>query len=978
MASYLTQIRPDQQYQTQIAYEPIMFALAARQEKFDAEYAKFEAFASNLADIDLAKEEDAKYFENNLKTVYDEIRKAGGVGDLSLTGASRIKSYIGQAADDRVVNGYVGTKKMRAYDAEWAKIKEDNPELYNEANYQFGRVNINSWLTDNQVGTKLSSYKDSETGIVGAGPVTPYTDVWEIAKDILKEKKPNITIVQTKRGVQFINEKREIISEQEVENILENLVYSDPRVQTQMRINAWDKYRYTDSQLLNEGFKEQYQNKLNKLEEEKVRVKGLLSKTKDAATKEYYNNYLDLIDQSTTNLKSNLGDWDNYYNSNLLSVKTNAYRNEFTQGVKDVYVMNNLTDISSITDQAALANLNHANSMARMREEKSLENQNENMQKMLDLYTKGDVAAANRLAQGLDNARIPTGFITEGGDMVPWQSIANNLTSKPIITTNTDLETPNIPPNEIVAKLVTAGESVKQNKDNINSILDKLGVEATVSNGNYLDVINTIDYKIKTTSDAQLISELNTVKKEVLRTELDDNAYQRQIKNLIDNGLLINADGVRIGSVGSAKKLGYDEGSGRYYIEDERTIAESALNLVKMTPNVLTVIPRFGLNILDEIASNVNLFEIAPFKNKDAINAANLYFTDEAAFRKKYPKEVVEKAEGWKAQGYRSVEDLFNNRDKVNFGGIGGFAGAVDNSITSPIKEYLDPTKALFPYSEEGFFIPTRTYYSADEMAKLLTEKITNGEITNPMLNAMTENLDEMVFQDLGVLGKKVSVNDEVSQSLYLPEISALLDISINPKDIKALNYEIKNDGLTVNYESLLEEQEPITKTIPYTALDNTPNIAYAANQYLQQNSYVNVLNSLNNNAKNNFVEDDNGKIKHVPLDIGTQIIKIPNEGNISITGGIQYSNINSEVYVPKISINNSLIENQEDLFNIYEEIGMDLTFDFNDYYMGYNTGIEAYDISLEIMQKLNRDLQLIGGKEVVFIEGTAFTIANL
>jgi len=222
MASYLTQVRPDQQYQTQIAYEPIMFALAARQQKFDAEYAKFEAFASNLADIDLAKAEDAKYFENNLKTVYDEIRKAGGVGDLSLTGASRIKSYIGQAADDRVVNGYVGTKQMRAYDAEWAKIKEDNPELYNEANYQFGRVNINSWLTDNQVGTKLSSYKDSETGIVGAGPVTPYTDVWEIAKDILKEKKPNITIVQTKRGVQFINEKRETISEQEVESILEN------------------------------------------------------------------------------------------------------------------------------------------------------------------------------------------------------------------------------------------------------------------------------------------------------------------------------------------------------------------------------------------------------------------------------------------------------------------------------------------------------------------------------------------------------------------------------------------------------------------------------------------------------------------------------------------------------------------------------------------------------------------------------------
>lgn len=571
MASYLTQIRPDQKAQTQIAYEPIMFALAARQEKFDAEYAKFEAFARNLADIDLAKAEDAKYFENNLKTVYDEIRKAGGVGDLSLTGASRIKSYIGQAADDRVVNGYVGTKQMRAYDAEWSKIKEDNPELYNEANYQFGRVNINSWLTDNQVGTKLSSYKDSETGIVGAGPVTPYTDVWEIAKDILKEKKPNITIVQTKRGVQFINEKRETISEQEVENILENLVYSDPRVQNQMRINAWDKYRYTDSQSLNEGFKEQYQNKLNKLDEEKVRVKGLLSKTKDAATKEYYNNYLDLIDQSTTNLKSNLSDWDNYYNSNLLSVKTNAYTNEFTQGVKDIYVMDNVVDISSITDQAALAALKHGYAKEELKAAKNYEY----VGKLFEDMASGKDPVERARAMDYMGLR-PTDF---GYDAPSFTNMATtyNLIKTPVRATDADLEK-KVRTDAVGMLLEQEKGNIAQLDQTIDAVANGLNIEVPqartletyrafqstladeIQNGNY-----TATRKASLTESYKNITQLiQSIEK---NNQFFDKVGENSFEALKETGAET--------SFGDGRFVKYDKNTGQWYSLDRRTVKEA-------------------------------------------------------------------------------------------------------------------------------------------------------------------------------------------------------------------------------------------------------------------------------------------------------------------------------------------------------------------------------------------------------------------
>ena len=853
MASYLTQIRPDQKAQTQIAYEPIMFALASRQEKFDAEYAKFEAFASNLADIDLAKEEDAKYFENNLKTVYDEIRKAGGVGDLSLTGASRIKSYIGQAADDKVVNGYVGTKQMRAYDAEWAKIKEDNPELYNEANYQFGRLNINSWLTDNQVGTKLSSYKDSETGIVGAGPVTPYTDVWEIAKDILKEKKPNITIVQTKRGVQFINEKREIISEQEVENILENLVYSDPRVQTQMRINAWDKYRYTDSQLLNEGFKEQYQNKLNKLEEEKVRVKGLLSKTKDAATKEYYNNYLDLIDKSTTNLKSNLGDWDNYYNSNLLSVKTNAYTNEFTQGVKDIYVMNNLVDISSITDQAALAALKHDYAKKELKVAKNYEY----VGKLFEDMASGKDPVERARAMDFMGLR-PTDF---GYDAPSFTSMATtyNLIKTPVRAADADLEK-KVRTDAVGMLLEQEKGNIAQLDQTIDAVANGLNIEVPqartletyrafqstladeIQNGNY-----TATRKASLTESYKNITQLiQSIEK---NNQFFDKVGENSFEALKETGAKT--------SFGDGRFIKYDKNSGQWYSLDRRTVKEAGAATTKVIGGTLayafnSLYNKFideGL-IFEELPS-VNLF---PRQQENILDAVTKDWDAEKTGNPRIDAQIDEIKTFLESKNISQPSDLTFPE-----------ANALDRKL-----DQLEDIKKAANYNFEFNLEPTNqnqgqwTLISEDQVKKELGRIYKSGDIGGDGADILEQSAKLAFEQNPDIVNLKTMFIDENLTSFAQDFSSLGIDFENSRNkyvQIDAANQEVLFYGENQVGKAADNTFEPVSQRISFSEIQN-PTVLTA----IQENRTAAVLDNANDYYElelqsNKFLTNPNYKL---------------------------------------------------------------------------------------------------------------------
>jgi hypothetical protein len=77
------------------------------------------------------------------------------------------------------------------------------------------------------------------------------------------------------------------------------------------------------------------------------------------------------------------------------------------------------------------------------------------------------------------------------------------------------------------------------------------------------------------------------------------------------------------------------------------------------------------------------------------------------------------------------------------------------------------------------------------------------------------------------------------------------------------------------------------------------------------------------------------------------------------------------------MSINDKKITNQDDLANMYDELGLDLNYKFEDYYIGYGSSVDAYNAAFDLTKSIYFDLVSIGGQKLPFREGTAYIIAH-
>lgn len=354
MASYLTQVRPDQQYQSQIATEPIAFALASRQQRYDAEFAKVEAFAQSAANLDLAKDVDAAYYQNNLKYLLDEVSK--GTGDLSLLGAGKIKSYIAQAADDKVVQGYIGTRELRAKEAEWEELKTKSPELYNQANYDFSMQNANSWLTDGKVGSSLNSYSNPYTGR-GIGEVNPYVNTLDKANEVIKSIAPEGYVELTSSGDwEFFKKSGERLTDTKIIQTLETMLLADPQVSNQMRINSWDAYRGLDNSTFAESYKQIYAERAQEYDATISEIESQLAVTGNKNQREQLEQTLQYV-KGKKNEEGNFigGLTDEQIIQQRPSIENSLYTNQFLQNIANTFKYDNVKDVSIMTSQEQMA-----------------------------------------------------------------------------------------------------------------------------------------------------------------------------------------------------------------------------------------------------------------------------------------------------------------------------------------------------------------------------------------------------------------------------------------------------------------------------------------------------------------------------------------------------------------------------------------------------------------------------------------------
>jgi hypothetical protein len=368
MASYLTRIKPDQQYQSQIAYEPIAFALASRQKRYDHEFAKVEAFAQSMGSLDLAKPEDAAYYQENLKYVMNQINE-GGTGDLSLVGAGKVMSYIGGAADDKVTNAYIGTRQTRALQDGWDKLREDDPSSFNQDNYDYSMQNINSWMSDGKVGSKLSSYSNARTGS-GAGEVTAYINPLDKANALIKTLTPEGYVEWSPSGqFEFFEKKGVKLTDTRITQQMETMLMGDPQVRQQIEINAWAKYRGLDDETFAENYKGIYEGQVAQYDKAIEETSNKLAVTGNKADRAQLQETLSYLKAKKKETGDFVGDLTNEkIIGQRVGIENSLYTNEFIQGIADAYKFDSVKSMGFKISQEGMARWKDGQEWARHNE----------------------------------------------------------------------------------------------------------------------------------------------------------------------------------------------------------------------------------------------------------------------------------------------------------------------------------------------------------------------------------------------------------------------------------------------------------------------------------------------------------------------------------------------------------------------------------------------------------------------------------
>jgi len=384
-------------------------ALMYKQGEFDRKQAQTQAFINQYAsNMDLVKPEDREYFMERLKGLVDTVNEVG-TGDLSEPGvAEKLTSYISSAADKNVLNGYYSTLAYRDYEAEWEKIREESPELYSDANYQYGLQNFYNWISDGQTGTSVSSYKNNRIG-AGVGDVNPFVNISEIANERLQEIEPNtyVTFDPTTSRFTFRKTTGEEITDTQIISALESTLSTDPRIAKQMEINAWSQYGHISDSDFGESVRTYYGDIVGQLDSERRRINGLLAASTNEADQESYRNALEVLDNAINEYKSLRGLSDAEIAQRRPQLETQMYKRGFYDDMTQSYAYSRVKDVSFETNQGALAEFREYNTQRR-HEEKMKFDQSKRVSELIEIFDE-DPSLGRTLAvrEGLWNEIRP-------------------------------------------------------------------------------------------------------------------------------------------------------------------------------------------------------------------------------------------------------------------------------------------------------------------------------------------------------------------------------------------------------------------------------------------------------------------------------------------------------------------------------------------------------------------------------------------
>ena len=223
--------------------------------KYNANMAKVDALIESTINMPLAREADKKILYQNILNLENEINTFSKMQLTSTDTLRSINNSIQSAITPYIAEQLANSQKLIGFDTKMSKLQEKNPELWNRDNYQYALDNagVSDYLKGvDKDGKKVDSLKGE---LIYHDNVDLTKNLTEPLEKFIKEAGlDKYSTVQTSDYVNKIMSGERVTNEK-INNFINNKISSDPKLAKQLEINAYSSYRGMDDQEFMQNWK---------------------------------------------------------------------------------------------------------------------------------------------------------------------------------------------------------------------------------------------------------------------------------------------------------------------------------------------------------------------------------------------------------------------------------------------------------------------------------------------------------------------------------------------------------------------------------------------------------------------------------------------------------------------------------------------------------------------------------------------------
>ncbi len=361
-------------YQEQYNKELLSKALAYKQDKYDTNRQQIKNTIAQVSNIDLIKDQDAEYLHDRMQGVINTLNTQGA-GDLSLDSRTDyLTGYVANLADQRVMNGYLGTRAYRNVQSQYEEAKENGED--SAENLAYSLRDINAWVDDGQVGSALPP---------GANTYyVPFVEKMSVLQDVAGGLESNSVVRFEKFGSSpftWLSQDGDVLDPARLKSAFNLKIESDPKLKNQFRVDAWaTNFGISDQEFLGD-YRDGLSDTLINLNEQKGEIEAKAGTSPNKSTREQYQQQLTLLDEAIAEYEGTGEKSDAEILKSRENLEFFAYKENYLNDLANVLSYEKMNAPTLEYDRGAIAQMEEAGRNSRFKTQE----ENKDRRRLADL-----------------------------------------------------------------------------------------------------------------------------------------------------------------------------------------------------------------------------------------------------------------------------------------------------------------------------------------------------------------------------------------------------------------------------------------------------------------------------------------------------------------------------------------------------------------------------------------------------------------